>query len=944
MNPNTKQQVEWLHINLGLNFLEIPELYLDEGESDEEELLERGLIEEYNPGIEQEIPELNLNEAVDDQEELLERGLIEEYNPGIDREIEKMPENAGLDDDKSPNLQGRAGLRDDLEQIERVVIHSNKPTKPAILEGMFKSVQSVLSSVERQLVSFMATEKEQQEIRSIAGRVKDNLLLARETQVQRSLDELTEVAKKYGSEAERMKEAERVVPNGDHKARGSLYLEASEVLTELGHELADWEGQVKEAKNLIMDKTGDFQTQLEIMERAENSIDKVVENCLPKLTSRVPNPGENLPLATNKQNATTQVPEIKKGDELKALEDCGLSWVTAKQKYGANKDEMQKLANYRKLRVDKWLQETLAPWGMTEGAPDKGWVSVGSSDPTSDYDISLNRHGLASDETIRYDYQLVQDFNAWFRNEFKGEGGTVFDTNLYASAPPAVKDDEIPGAKSIHDIAALMKMRRYMTSGEFEAFRVETAEACGEDLEQRMEVEQQFAMADNNYRIVVADLLENGRKMLEKRIASREPKSDEERNAHSMERAGLSDINDWFERGKTAKFIEAFLLAEEGEELLRVVEHLLKDATLETTNEAYAERIGQVRGQEQVCKILKDLNAKLSGNDVGKSDLVSALRTAQEALGKIERTKDSKGNPLYYESTAIVDAIGAIEMADEISLATALVQVIKKLSKETEMRLSQLGSSKVISKFFANEAYQSDGPFAHVVTATQAAEADALSNLAKEIPQEILDFTKTMEKDQLKTQLAVIGAGGVEAYKCLGEQEQKTLLENAQKKMNQDIADLKKLRQAELPKEQCLQSFNEQLGDFLKDLEHYGEEEAGKAIIQSSKYLERLLDATRLLKEKDVFQDAGDLISEIQEHLDLQSDIKGQLIAARKGNLTMLPLFEGELVDKEEQRRAFACDFMKNKLKVNSVAGLSKKYVKFGVKVNAAARKALSKK
>jgi len=241
---------------------------------------------------------------------------------------------------------------------------------------------------------------------------------------------------------------------------------------------------------------------------------------------------------------------------------------------------------------------------------------------------------------------------------------------------------------------------------------------------------------------------------------------------------------------------------------------LLKDATLETTNEAYAERIGQVRGQEQVCKILKDLHAKLSGNDggndIGKSDLVSALRTAQEALGKIERTKDSKGNSLYYESTAIVDAIGAIEMADEISLATALVHVIKKLSEETEMRLSQLGS--------------------------------------------------------------------------------------------------------------------------------------GKAIIQSSKYLERLLDATRLLKEKDVFQDAGDLNSEIQEHLDLQSDVKGQLIAARKGNLTMLPLVEGELVDKEEQRRAFACDIMKKKLKVNSVAGLSKKYVKFGVKVNAAARKTLSKK
>ena len=914
MHPQSKLQVDWLQINLDLNFLEIPELFLDEAEG---------------------------NEAEGNEDEPLEQGFVEELNPSNEQQIENVPETASSDDVKSPNLEGLSRIKDDLMQIERVVIRSNKPTKPAILAGMFNFADSVLNSVQRQLVSFNATNEQQQELQLIASRVADELLQARETQVQRSLEELKAVATKFETEAKMLNEKYIVV--SDHKDRGSLYLEASDVLTELGHELADWEGQVKEAKKLILGKTENFQTQLKIMELAEISIDKLVANCLPKLTSRIPNPGEILPSAMSKENAKTQVPEIQEGDELKTLKDCGLSWVTAKQKYGSNKDEMQKLANYRKMRVDKWLEKTLATWGMTEGAPDKGWVSVGSSDPTSDYDISLNRHGESIDGIIRYDYQLVQDFNAWFREEFKGEGGTVFDTNLYASAPPAVKDDEIPGAKSIHDIAALMKMRRYMTSGEFEAFRVETAEACGKDMKQRMEVEEQFAMADNNYRIVVADLLVNGKKMLEKRIALREPKSQEEKRTQELEKAGLFDINDWFERGKTAKHIEAFLLAEEGEEILRVIEHLLKDASLETTNEAYAERIGQVRGQEQVCKILKDLKAVLSGNGVGKLDVIKALETAQNALGKIVRLNDSKGNSLYYESIAIADAINAIEMADEVSLATALERVIKELSEEAEMRLSQLGSSKVISKFFANEAYQSDGPFAHVVTATQAAEADALSKLAKEIPEEILEFTKSMEKDQLKTQLAVKEAGGVEAYNLLEESQRKTYLEKAQKRMNQDIAELKKLRQDALPEEQCLQSFNEQLGDFLKDLEHYGEEEAGKAIIQSSKYLERLLDATRLLKEKDIFKDAGELITEIQEHLDLQSDVKSQLIAARKGNLTMLPLEEGELVDQEEQRRAFACDFMKKKLMVNSVAGLAKKYVKFGVKVNAAARKALAR-
>jgi hypothetical protein len=62
------------------------------------------------------------------------------------------------------------------------------------------------------------------------------------------------------------------------------------------------------------------------------------------------------------------------------------------------------------------------------------------------------------------------------------------------------------------------------------------------------------------------------------------------------------------------------------------------------------------------------------------------------------------------------------------------------------------------------------------------------------------------------------------------------------------------------------------------------------------------------------------------------------LIAARKGNLWMVALEGGAPVDQDEQRRAYACDFMKQ-LGIPSVAALGRTYVDLGIRVNAAARK-----
>jgi hypothetical protein len=123
--------------------------------------------------------------------------------------------------------------------------------------------------------------------------------------------------------------------------------------------------------------------------------------------------------------------------------------------------------------------------------------------------------------------------------------------------------------------------------------------------------------------------------------------------------------------------------------------------------------------------------------------------------------------------------------------------------------------------------------------------------------------------------------------------------------------------------DESLQSFNEQLGDFLKDLAHYGDKDPGKAIIQSSKYLERLVDAIGLMNEKHMFDADAPLEAKLEDELSRQSKLSGELIAARKGNLWMVALEGRAPVDQDEQRRAYACDFMKQ-LGIPSVAALGK--------------------
>ncbi|MFD7029279.1 hypothetical protein ACFWAR_14715 [Streptomyces sp. NPDC059917] len=101
------------------------------------------------------------------------------------------------------------------------------------------------------------------------------------------------------------------------------------------------------------------------------------------------------------------------------LEDADNDWVTAKDMYGGSggsADRMREIFFYRKVLIDSMLLRLRARY------PHLRIRSVGSNNPTSDYDITVSGAGAAA---------AVALFNAEFRAEWGKESATVFDVNLY---------------------------------------------------------------------------------------------------------------------------------------------------------------------------------------------------------------------------------------------------------------------------------------------------------------------------------------------------------------------------------------------------------------------------------------------------------------------------------------------------------------------------------
>jgi hypothetical protein len=168
---------------------------------------------------------------------------------------------------------------------------------------------------------------------------------------------------------------------------------------------------------------------------------------------------------------------------------------------------MAKMWWYRRMTVDKTMIDLQARYDFI-------WGSVGSDNPESDYDLTVRTHCRAPTDTMKWDYQVVQEANIVLSADFGVPPGVLFDTNLYAEAvvaPKALSPEEeatpaIAGpVKAMgamkeqgQDVGALMKLRRFMDWDQYEDYKAGMLEQIS-DRADRAAVLRQFEEADALY-------------------------------------------------------------------------------------------------------------------------------------------------------------------------------------------------------------------------------------------------------------------------------------------------------------------------------------------------------------------------------------------------------------------------------------------------------------
>jgi hypothetical protein len=525
----------------------------------------------------------------------------------------------------------------------------------------------------------------------------------------------------------------------------------------------------------------------------------------------------------------------------KIYEKYSKNWFVIKKKYqeGVITEEvMTRLWAYRQKVVFDYMK------GLKKFGYEKknGWDAVGSTNLESDIDISINKHYIKEGEkTIsKYDFEFVKDFNDHFFKTYNAQPGIMFDTNLYASAKPIRNLDDQP------ETPAKKAMNNMTQAGQdIGALMKQRRYMSWEEYDEYMESVLKQMKKDG----ADAQAIEITRKQFEEadglyQVATQKMLE----NAQNLIK-GVKESDRTPEQQKAIKMIEESIANAakaspvEGQKiLLKAINELthFQDVTMWANNEMYTAAVKEVRDIEiKADGIAKEIEEQKLGPDSPK---------AKELASLLARARD-------------------------------------------------LGADAV---FFANEAYHSEGPFKHIVEATQGAESDVEAEFDKK-------------------------AGEGPKFKSLPPTKQKEMVAAEQKK-----------RRDALSLHQCLQSFNEQLGDFLKDLEHYQQEEfPGMGFYRSSKYLVRLFDAAALLIAK---------APNLQVDLDMEQakNINAGILAARKGALEFKdgpdgkPL-EGQALQAEIE--AFATEEIKKMFGVSTLKDLGVKFKKVGTAVNAQLRK-----
>lgn len=827
--------------------------------------------------------------------------------------------------------------------------------RPTEILDLVSYTSSEISEFQKSIEKVADTDKKKLNEQLVGVRELQQLFVL--SAMQRAVETLEKQRAATVGEAERIVNALKQSP--DEPSKKELYRSANKALVEIDEQIHDWVTQIVEGAKLPGIDT--LQDPLDEMAVTQNSLEEAMISLLPTLKGKP---------AKDDGTTTIIVPEnlvIKDDkDAERILIECK-DWSEAKKLYAQYKPEMQKLANFRQKVVDAWLNANLRDKYGLKKAADEGWVSVGSNDPTSDYDISINKHSFHEDGTIRkYDYEMVEEFNEHFRSIYQCETGTIFDTNLYASAPPLKlepREDEGPEEKNArenikksNDIGALMKQRRYMSGAEFNDYMVSVLQGIPED--KQYEVANRFQQADDNYRIslqkTVAVLVKDVEKTLKKleAVDGNETVVKELKELLKREK----DIRS----GSGSDFIGG---TDELEHLAHDLEHACKDSNTQSTNILYAEATKDARAVEgkitglQACMKIAEAVQK-----VAKAMAELPQTASVEEKVKLTNSFDELKSELAKAIEALNDSrLRDVPKAIEENRMDDAASALAKLSPEL---YEDLGRALSLRMFFANEAYQSGGPLKHVVHAGQAVDGDVRGGAAKidndqknSQSEKKKEIEKTLQgiKEKREINMTATEQPGADQNALQAERDELTqqfgLLSDEVSELDKSIKELedkiqvaiakeREKRRAELTQDECLDSFNEQLGDFLKDLAHYGDADPGVAIIQSSKYLDRLLDAASLISDRGLVKDQA-LTKELETQVGRMKVVQDQLIKARKGQIKMVPEEGGEpfTPDQElEQRRALACKIMSD-WGINSLSSLHRCYAELGKKMNIEVRK-----
>ncbi len=566
--------------------------------------------------------------------------------------------------------------------------------------------------------------------------------------------------------------------------------------------------------------------------------------------------------------------KLKKMYKSKGFVDEVAKKLDARPKDG---DEvMWQLWAFRKKVVDGLIEEATKKFDLAPKG--KGWVAVGSTNLESDYDLSVMQHGDAKGAD---DFVIVDWFNKQFQARYGTQPGIMFDTNLYASAPPRARmsdDPKTPSEKAMaamaqsgQDVGALMKQRRFMSWEEYEDMMndvLDEMEAAKTAPDLVKATRTQFEEADARYQQSQLRIASKSLDVMMKMEANASNKAKDLKGPE--QEAALKEVQRVQDIMKTLSAILEKAEKASGSAQSQLLLDLAiemeqhEDILLMVNNQIYVDAVKESRILENEAKDL--------------ADELATLKKDVEALAK------SEGE------------------ASEAYQAKA-----KELDEKQQAFDGKSARSKDLftdAVFFANEAYHAEGPFKHIVEATQAVDSDV--------------------------ERAFIAKDGKEAWDKLGETEQGKLIDAERSK-----------RRDGLTLHACLQSFNEQLGDFIKDLHHHAaakdEDLPGTGFFRASKYLDRLIDAVDLLDRKVKGGIGVQLPGKVKTPKDVRAALAKGLLALRKGKIR---IEKADASDKElaEQMEAYAIKQTQDLFGVSTLHDLGKMFKSYCSKVNAKLR------